>query len=121
MGVAVTAAVISILWAYTRFISKGTLPAEEGKLTGFANLVYKKYLIDEIYDTIIVRPLLAISEWGYEIADRIMVDGIVVWSGRLSLITGKQLRLLQSGNIGFYLLMMVVGVISILLYLLKAL
>jgi NADH-quinone oxidoreductase subunit L len=120
MVVAVTAAFISILWAYTRFIAKKTLPAEEGKLTGFANLVYKKYMVDELYNTIVVKPLLLISEWGYEVVDRLMVDGVIVWSGRLSLMTGKQLRLLQSGNIGFYLLMMVLGVIGILLYLLKA-
>jgi NADH-quinone oxidoreductase subunit L len=121
IGIAVLAAVVSIAWAYNRFIKKGTLPAEEGKLSGFANLVYKKYWIDEIYDAVIVKPLLFFSEWGYAVVDRIMVDGIVVWSGRLSLVTGKQLRKLQSGNIGFYLLMMVLGVIGILLYLLKAL
>jgi len=121
MGVAVTLALVAIGWAYNRFIAKKTLPAEEGKLTGFANLVYKKYLIDELYDTIVTRPLLFISEWGYDVVDRIMVDGIVVGTGRFSLMTGKQLRQLQSGNIGFYLLMMVVGIIGVLLYLLKAL
>jgi NADH-quinone oxidoreductase subunit L len=121
IGIAVLLALISITWAYYRFISKKTLPAPEGKLTGFANLVYKKYMIDEIYDILIVKPLLIASQWGYDVADRIMVDGIVVWSGKLSLITGKQLRQLQSGNIGFYLLMMVLGIIGILLYLLKAL
>ena len=121
IGIAVVAALVSIAWAYNRFIAKGTLPAEEGKLTGFADLVYKKYMIDEVYNTMIVKPLLMISEWGYEVVDRILVDGIVVWTGRVSLLTGKQLRLLQSGNIGFYLLMMVVGIIGILLYLLKAL
>ena len=121
IGIAVTAALVSIGWAYNRFIGKGVLPAEDGKLTGFANLVYKKYMIDELYDSLIVKPLLMISEWGYEVADRIVVDGIVVWSGKLSLMTGKQLRQLQSGNIGFYLLMMVLGIIGILLYLLKAL
>ena len=121
IGIAVIAAFVSIAWAYNRFIAKKILPAEEGKLTGFANLVYKKYMIDELYDTIIVRPLLFISEWGYDVVDRIVVDGIVVWSGKASLMTGKQLRQMQSGNIGFYLLMMVVGIIGVLLYLLKAL
>ena len=121
IGIAVLVALVSIAWAYNRFIAKGTLPAEEGKLSGFANLVYKKYWVDEIYDALIVKPLLFVSEWGYDMVDKIMVDGVVVWSGRLSLVTGKQLRKLQSGNIGFYLLMMVLGIIAILLYLLKAL
>ena len=121
IGIAVLAALVSIAWAYNRFIVKKTLPAEEGKLTGFANLVYKKYMIDELYNAVIVAPLLFISEWGYEVVDKIIVDGIVVWSGRMSMVTGKQLRQLQSGNIGFYLLMMVLGVIAVLLYLLKAL
>jgi NADH-quinone oxidoreductase subunit L len=121
IGIAVLLAVAAISWAYIRFITKKILPAEEGKLTGFASLVYKKYMIDELYDTVIVRPLLAISEWGYEVIDQIAVDGIVIWSGRISLMTGKQLRQLQSGNIGFYLLMMVLGVIGILVYVLKGL
>lgn len=121
MGIAVILALVSIGWAYNRFISKGTIPAEEGKLAGFGNLVYRKYMIDELYSAIIVKPLLFISEWGYEVVDRIIVDGIVVWTGRISVITGKQLKLLQSGNIGFYLLMMVLGMIGILLYLLRVL
>ncbi len=121
MGVAVALALVAIAWAYNRFIVKHTLPAEEGKLTGFADLVYKKYMIDELYHAVIVAPLLFISEWGYDVVDKVIVDGIVVMSGRISLLTGKQLRLLQSGNIGFYLLMMVLGVIGVLLYLLKTL
>jgi NADH-quinone oxidoreductase subunit L len=119
IGIAVTAAIVSIFWAYNRFISKGVLPAEEGKLTGFADLVYQKYKIDELYNGIIVKPLLMLSEWGGEVVDKVMVDGVVVWTGRLSLITGKQIRMLQSGNIGFYLLMMVLGIVAIFLYLLK--
>jgi NADH-quinone oxidoreductase subunit L len=121
MGVAVSFAAVAIGWAYMRFVSKHILPAEEGKLSGFANLVYKKYKIDELYNAMIVAPLLFLSEWGYDVVDKIIVDGIVVWSGRMSMVTGKQLRQLQSGNIGFYLLMMVLGVIAVLLYLLKAL
>jgi NADH-quinone oxidoreductase subunit L len=121
MGVAVALAVIAIAWAYTRFIANKTLPAEEGKLSGFASLVYKKYMIDELYSATVVKPLLFISEWGYDVVDRIVIDGLVVWSARLSMVTGKQLRQLQSGNIGFYLLMMVLGIIGVLLLLLKAL
>ena len=119
IGIAVTAAIVSIFWAYNRFIAKGVLPAEEGKLSGFADLVYHKYKIDELYNATIVKPLLMLSEWGGEVVDKVMVDGIVVWTGRLSLISGKQIRLLQSGNIGFYLLMMVLGIVAIFLYLLK--
>jgi NADH-quinone oxidoreductase subunit L len=118
IGIAVAAAVVSIAWAYTRFIAKKVLPAEEGKLTGFASLVYHKYYIDEVYSFIVVKPLLVISEWGYEVLDKIIVDGVVVFSGKLSLMTGKQLRQLQSGNIGFYLLMMVLGIIGIFIYVL---
>ena len=118
MGIATVAALVSIGWAYSRFISRKVLPAEEGKLTGFASLVYHKYYIDEVYDFIIVKPLLVVSDWGYEVFDKIIVDGVVVMTGKLSLMTGKQLRLLQSGNIGFYLLMMVLGIIGIFIYVL---
>jgi NADH-quinone oxidoreductase subunit L len=118
IGIAVAAAIVSITWAYVRFISKRVLPAEDGKLSGFASLVYHKYRVDEIYEVLIVKPLLIASEWGYEVVDKVLVDGVVVWSGKLSMMTGKQLRQLQSGNIGFYLLMMVVGIIGIFVYVL---
>ncbi|MBS1683731.1 MAG: NADH-quinone oxidoreductase subunit L [Bacteroidetes bacterium] len=118
MGIATVLAFAAIAWAYARFVGKRTLPAEDGQLTGLGSVVYNKYYVDELYNLAIVKPLLAASEWGYTVLDKIVVDGVVVWSGKLSLMTGKQLRQIQSGNIGFYLLAMVLGIVGIFIYVL---
>ncbi|MFN8276081.1 MAG: NADH-quinone oxidoreductase subunit L [Chitinophagales bacterium] len=114
---AVVGAAIGIGYAWMRYLQKGDLPAEEGTLTGFADLVYKKYKVDELYTACIVKPLLRLSDLAYDVLDKTVVDGLVHLTGRLSLQAGKQLRIIQSGNIGFYLLLMVVGMIAVFAYL----
>lgn len=116
MGIAVAGALISILYARYKYISKGELPANEGELTGVSKLIYHKYYIDELYEAIIVKPIMKLSEIGYEIVDKIFVDGIITWMGKLSVMTGNQVRKLQSGYIGFYLIAMVLGVIVMFVY-----
>lgn len=111
MGIATTVAVVSIIAAYVMYVSKKNLPVNEGEESGLGKLIYHKYYIDEIYNTLIVKPLLKASEVGYSILDVLFVDGIVNWSGRISMMLGNQLRKLQSGYIGFYLLAMVISVI----------
>jgi NADH-quinone oxidoreductase subunit L len=48
--------------------------------------------------------------------DTKIIDGIVTGLGRSTNEASKGLRLVQSGNVGFYIFMMVVGIISMLLY-----
>lgn len=111
MGIATLAAIAAISAAYVMYVSRKTLPAEEGQESGLGKLIYHKYYIDEVYDLLVVKPLLKISEVAYSILDVIFVDGIVNWSGRVSLMVGQQLRKLQSGYIGFYLLAMVLSIV----------
>ncbi|MFN8286528.1 MAG: NADH-quinone oxidoreductase subunit L [Chitinophagales bacterium] len=111
MGIATTVAIVSIVTAYVMYVSKKNMPANDGEESGIGKLVYHKYYIDELYDTLVVKPLLKASEIGYSILDVLFVDGIVNWSGRISLMFGNQLRKLQSGYIGFYLLAMVISII----------
>jgi NADH-quinone oxidoreductase subunit L len=111
---AVLGAVASILFAYFRFVKGGALPVKEGEETGWQKIIYRKYYIDEIYDGLFVKPMLAISLLAYEIVDLLMIDGLVNVFGKIAFWKGKQLRVLQSGNIGFYLIVMVLSVSAIL-------
>jgi NADH-quinone oxidoreductase subunit L len=81
-----------------------------------ANLSYNKFYFDEIYDLLIRKPLDALSTFFYKIIDNKIVDGIVNGLGWSTSEASKGLRLVQSGNVGFYIFMMVVGIISLLLY-----
>lgn len=114
MGGALTGALLSILYAYIKYVRSSSVPANEGSLQGVSKVIYNKYYVDEIYNTLFVVPVMKLSELGHDILDRTFIDGIVNLSGKVSLAAGSQLRKLQSGYIGFYLLMMVLGVIIIL-------
>lgn len=117
MAVSVIGVLIAIAYAYVRYVKQNHIPLpDEGKRSVLANLSYQKFYIDEIYDFLIRRPLDGLSTFFYKIIDNKIVDGIVNSLGWGTSEASKGLRLVQSGNVGFYLLMMVVGIISLLLY-----
>ncbi len=117
MGITIVGVIISIVIAYTRYVSKNHVPLPETQArSGFAGLSYNKFYIDEIYDAIIRKPLDALSGFFYKIMDTRIIDGIVSGLGWGTNEASKGLRLIQTGNVGFYIFMMVVGIISMLLY-----
>lgn len=116
MGGAFAGAVLSIGYAYTRYVSGKTLPAKEGEESGLGKVVYNKYYIDELYDLVFVKPVMLFSQLFHDVLDRTVVDGLVNSTGKLSLAVGAQVRKLQTGYIGFYLLAMVVSVITMFAY-----
>lgn len=116
--ISVAAAVIAIFYARMKYVSKGEVPVPDGeKRPALVNLSYHKFYFDEIYDTIIRKPLDWLSDFSYNVIEKLGIDGIVEGLGKGSVDAGRGLRLLQSGNVGFYIFMMVVGIISILTYL----
>lgn len=117
MAVSAIGALIAMVIAYFRYAKQNHVPvADEGKRSVLANLSYHKFYIDELYDTIIRKPLDGLSVFFYRIVDNKIIDGIVNGLGWGTSETSKGIRLLQSGNVGFYIFMMVAGIISLLLY-----
>lgn len=117
MGITVAGVVVSIFIAYARYIKQNHVPvADEAKRPALATISYHKFYIDEIYDTVIRKPLDGLSTFFYKIVDTKIIDGIVNGLGWTTNEASKGLRLVQSGNVGFYIFMMVVGIISMLLY-----
>jgi len=117
MAGAFIAALLSIAYAYNKYISKNERPDAEGTPTSFfRRWVYHKYYVDEIYHLLVGYPIGKLSEFFYDVVDRTIVDGVVNRSGKLSIGLGNQLRKLQSGYIGYYLLAMVLSVVVIFLF-----
>jgi NADH-quinone oxidoreductase subunit L len=117
MAVSVIGVLIAIVIAYFKYVKQNHVPVpDEGKRTVMAEISYHKFYIDEIYDLLITKPLDAISAFFYRVFDKKIVDGIVNGLGWSTSEASKGIRLLQSGNVGFYIFMMVVGIISLLLY-----
>lgn len=117
MGIAVLSAIVVIYFTYALFVSNKVLPAEnEDKLKLWQKWIYNKYYVDELYEKAIRKPLDLVSGLFYKFIDLQIVDGIVNGVGSAVIGTGALIRRLQTGNIGFYVVSMVLGIALILLF-----
>jgi len=107
MGVSVGVALIASIWAWNRFSKKPDL-AEPG---GISKVLANKWYVDEFYDTIIVRPLNVVGDVLDKAVERSGIDWLVNGVGRAVQYGSRQLRLLQSGQVGIYVLLMIGGMI----------
>jgi NADH-quinone oxidoreductase subunit L len=115
MGTVVGLTIILIIIAYVVYVNKNTVPAEEGAQLGAAHqLVHKKYFIDELYETVIVKPLYWISGIFDSIIERSGIDKLVNAFGGTVVEGSKIARLIQAGNIGFYIFIMVISIVILL-------
>lgn len=83
---------------------------------GLSKVAAGKFYFDEIYDFCVVKPLGFISDIFRELVDQSIINGFVNAVGNGTLFVGKKLRLLQTGNVGFYLVIMVLSIIAILFF-----
>jgi NADH-quinone oxidoreductase subunit L len=115
MAVSVAVAGVAILIAFITYVSKKAVPAEESAaLSPLHKLVYNKYYIDEIYDALIVRPVMWLSTGLHRFVEKGIIDPIVNGFGKVTLAGGRNLRYLQTGAIGFYIFAMVISIALIL-------
>lgn len=106
MGVSVSLVALMILFAYSRTKSPNFVAN-----TGLAKVLEHKWYVDELYDTVIVRPLIQFSGFLDRIAERKGIDGAVNGVGKLVRWGADRMRLLQNGQVGAYLFTMVVGIV----------
>lgn len=117
MGVSVGGALIAMIYAYTRYVKQSHIPAEDRVERGtLARLSYNKFFIDELYNSLITRPLDALSGFFFRTIDKLGIDCIVNGLGKGAIESSKGFRLLQTGMVGFYIFMMVAGILALLFY-----
>ena len=115
MGVTVTITILMILFARNKFVTKGFVPADDSVKQGFIpRLLANKYYVDEFYNAIIVKPLNGLASFSYKFLELKAVDAIVNGVGKLVVFISGQARKLQTGNTGFYIFAMVIGILVIL-------
>lgn len=99
---------LTSIWAYRKYASyKGETAPE----TGFGKVLQNKWYVDELYHALIVKPLKSFSVFLNRVIERSGIDGLVNGVGRGVNYTSRQIRLLQNGEAGTYILMMVLGII----------
>ena len=103
-----------IALSYLMYVVNTEMPEKvTSALGGLYTLVYNKYFVDEVYDAVVVHPLVQGSEsvlW--KTVDAGLIDGIVNGAGTQSQAIGGMLRLLQSGNIRSYATWVVIGAVG---------
>lgn len=114
MGVSVGVALVSIAVAYVLFVAKKSVPAADDQVKGIGKLIYHKYYVDELYDFIIRKPVDFLSVFFYQTLDRMGIDRVVMGVGNGAMGASKLLRLMQTGKTGFYIFMMVLGMVLVL-------
>ena len=111
MGLSGVLVVATIIFTWFRF--KNYQPKEQ---KGFGKVLENKWYVDELYDKIIANPLNKLAGFLNNFFERFVIDGIVNGVGRAVNYSSRQLRLLQSGQVGSYVLLMVLSILLLLLY-----
>ncbi len=113
LGAPVIAGLLGFLLAWRLYISSPETPNKiAASLSGPYKLLSGKYFIDELYATVIVRPLVWISDkvlWHG--VDEGAIDGVVNGVASVSRESGDRLRRVNSGNVRSYATWIVVGVV----------
>ncbi|AXG73554.1 NADH-quinone oxidoreductase subunit L [Flavobacterium arcticum] len=115
MGVAIVGALIGIGLAYAKYIKKSFVPVPDNEITGFAKIVYNKFYVDEIYNTVIVKPIYALGAFFKNITE-VAFSGFIFGLGKVANAIGAQGRSAQNGSVGLYLFVFVLSVCSIIAY-----
>ena len=108
MGVSVAGALVALLYALNVF---SKYQKSEKESTGISKVLENKWYVDELYNTIIVNPIKAISAFLNNIVERKLIDGLVNGTGKVVNYGSRELRWLQSGQVGAYVLLMVIGIL----------
>lgn len=111
MAVSVSIAVVALLMAVNIYRKK----TDEAPTSFIGQFFYNKWHIDELYNTAIVNPLNRFAGFLKNSIEKQVIDGAVNGTGKLVQYSARQLRLIQNGQVGYYILFMVLGIVLLFL------
>ena len=115
IGLSVAAGVLGIVLAYVQYVARAQRPvADDAPRSAPENLVYHKYYVDELYNALFVRPVMALSNGLYKFVENGVINPITNGFGRAVQGGGFLLRYVQTGAVETYLILMVIGIVLIL-------
>jgi NADH-quinone oxidoreductase subunit L len=111
MGTSVAIALVALLIA----IGKYSKQADGEPQTALGRFLYNKWLVDELYENTIVQPLNRLAGFLKDVVEKNVIDGVVNGTGKLVQYGARQTRLMQSGQVGYYILFMVLSIVLLFL------
>jgi NADH-quinone oxidoreductase subunit L len=106
MGLSSALVVIMIIAAWFVFRNYQSKEA-----TGLGKVLENKWYVDELYEAAIVKPIKKVGSFLNNVFEKSVVDGLVNGVGKAVNYSSRQLRLLQSGQVGSYVLLMVLSMV----------
>jgi len=117
LSIATVIAAAGILGAWLLLKPAALKPAAEAaEEHGIQKILLKKWYVDELYDTIVVRPLMWLSDRAlWRVLDARIIDGAFV-NGSAALLRGfgRVGSLLQTGSVKTYMFIFVIGALVVL-------
>jgi NADH-quinone oxidoreductase subunit L len=109
------AAGAALAWLF--YVRRPELPGElAGRFRALHALLAGKYWVDELYDALVVRPYVRLSDALWRFVDQGLIDGAVNGTAAFVVVNGQLWRLVQTGNVQHYALVFVGGAAAVLLY-----
>jgi NADH-quinone oxidoreductase subunit L len=109
-----TAVGVAGIVAAWRLLRPEQLPAAAAALpeSGIQRVLARKYYVDEAYQAAIVRPFMRLSRSLWKVVDAAVIDGFAVnGSAQFTRFVGWLGSRLQTGQVGAYVLLFVVGAV----------
>jgi NADH-quinone oxidoreductase subunit L len=121
MAASTAAAFMGLALAYLFYVSKPELPRRlAASLHAMYSIIVNKYYVDELYDMVIVRPVVVASrEFLWKVVDVLMIDGAVNGVGHVVRGAGGGLRHMQSGYVRTYAGWILFGGVLIMVWFLR--
>jgi NADH-quinone oxidoreductase subunit L len=121
MGVSTAAAVAGLLLAYLFYVARPELPQRlAGKVHAMYSIMVNKYYVDELYDMIIVWPVVRASrDFLWKFVDASVIDGAVNGVGTLVRGSAAGLRRMQTGYVRTYAVWILLGGVAIVVWFLR--
>ena len=118
VGIAVAIGLAGLAGA--AYVYGGTGARAERLLSRFAGVhrvLYDKYYVDELYDAVIAKPLLWISERVFlRIGDRALIDGTLNGMAALAQRAAGLLGRVQTGSLHFYAFLVLTGMVAVVIW-----
>jgi NADH-quinone oxidoreductase subunit L len=121
MTVSVIAALSAIYFARLCYLQKTDLPRSlSARFSAAYNLLLNKYHVDEIYESAVIRPIVAVSERAlWKITDVKLIDGLVNGIARLMGWLAEIFRKMQTGIAQTYAVIMITAIALALFWILN--
>jgi len=117
LGIGAVISLAGIGAAYWLYVARPEMPARLQQRFGALHIfLYNKWYFDEAIDFLIVRPALAIGRLANRTFERLVVDGLI--SGTEDVVGGggRLVRVVQSGFVRSYALLLLIGFAGLALY-----